>query len=116
MLEKIEFNINILNISVVACDGNANIIPVSKVLKALNIRTLGLVDVDPGNDTTLSRIMEIQDIIGENNVYVQIPDLEGLFKYPKKFTKTTASTFFQQYDGEVPDVYNKIKSRLLNDN
>ncbi len=112
MLEKLEININKLNISVVACGGIANIIPISKVLYALNIRTIALVDEDPGNPVTLSRINAIKDVISENNIYFQTPNLEGLFDVQKKFEKSYALDFFQNYDEEIPDVYHKIKSEL----
>ncbi len=113
MLEKLDFNIDKNNVSVVACGGIANIAPISTVLCALHITTMALVDEDPENSNTLTVINKIKEAIGENSVYIQSPNLEGIFNHTRKFEKTSAVTFFENYEKPVPDIYHKLKYELL---
>jgi predicted ATP-dependent endonuclease of OLD family len=113
MFEKQKFDLYKNNVSVVSCGGLQNIPTIAKVLNALKIDTIALVDEDPGNSNTKSIIEEIKGILGDDNVYLQSPDLEGIFGIkPKKFDQAFVLNFFQDYHEGVPQLYSNLVKRL----
>ena len=112
MLEKQGFDLYKNNVSVVSCGGLPNIPTIAKVLNALKIDTVALVDEDPGNSNTASVIVKLKGILGNNMVYLQSPNLEGIFGVPSKFNQASALTFFQNYQDGVPKVYSDLTIKL----
>lgn len=112
MLEKLGLDIFKENISITSCAGLQNVPSISKVLHALNIDTIALVDEDPGNSKTQSARTEIEHTLGINNVFLQSPKLEGVFGQTQKFDQARALTFFNSYTGPVPQIYSDIMNRL----
>jgi predicted ATP-dependent endonuclease of OLD family len=113
-LERLGADLNKNNISIIECNGNAGIIPMSEILKKFNIELFALMDEDPGNSNTLSRIVRAKSIIGPERLFLQSPDLEGIFNQKEKFTKEKAlrilPVWFSNYD--VPNVYFSLKTAL----
>jgi len=112
MLEKLGFDIYKKNVSVASCGGLPNIPTIARVLGTLKINTVALVDEDPGNSKTASIISNIKGILGDNKVYLQSPNLEGIFGVSSKFNQASALTFFQGYQGSVPQVYSDLGAKL----
>jgi len=114
MFEKQNFDLYKNNVSVVSCGGLPNIPTIATVLNALKIDTIALVDEDPGNSKTESIIEKIRGILGDDKVYLQSPDLEGIFgiQKPKKFDQAFALSFFQDYQEAVPPLYSNLVKRL----
>ena len=112
MLEKQGFDLNKNNVSVVSCGGLPNIPTIARVLNALKIDTVALVDEDPGNSNTASIIVKLKGILGNNMVYLQSPNLEGIFGVLSKFNQASALTFFQNYQDGVPEVYSDLTTKL----
>lgn len=113
MLERQGFDLYKNNVSVVSCGGIKNIPAIAMILKALKIDTVTLVDEDPGNQITESIITKLKDILGDNMVYLQSPNLEGVFQFQSKFTQANALNFFQIYNGNIPQVYSLLEKELL---
>ncbi|MEM0136012.1 MAG: AAA family ATPase [Thermoplasmatales archaeon] len=115
MLEKQGFDIYKNNVSVVSCGGLFNIPPIARVLKALKIDTVALVDEDPGNPKTAPIIENLKNLLGNNKVYLQSPNLEGVFGRENKFNQENALTFFQNYQDGVPKVYSDLAENYSSD-
>jgi predicted ATP-dependent endonuclease of OLD family len=113
-LEQLGVEINKNNISIVDCGGNTGIKPMAEILKKFDIDINAVIDEDPGNSSTQERVTEIKSLIGDSNVLLQSPNLEGIFGQSSKFRKETALKllpfYFDNY--EVPNVYLDLK-RLL---
>lgn len=112
MLERIGFDVYKNNVSVVSCGGVKNVPTIAGILTTLKIRTLTLIDEDPGNSDTASIISELRSSLGNNSVYLQSPNLEGIFGVSAKFNQASALTYFQGYQGIVPQVYSNVVSHL----
>ncbi|WP_157891468.1 ATP-dependent nuclease [Candidatus Mancarchaeum acidiphilum] len=112
MFEKQGFDLYKNNVSVVSCGGLPNIPTIARVLNALKIDTIALVDEDPGNSNTASIIEKLKGILGDDMVYLQSPNLEGIFGMSSKFNQASALTFFQNYQNGVPQVYSDLTTRL----
>lgn len=103
------------SISIIECGSNTAIKPISEVFKFFNIPTYALLDEDPENPTTKGIISELRSFLGNNNVFLQSPNLEGIFRLPGKLTKARATKYFSEYFSKnalVPGVYQKLKERL----
>jgi putative ATP-dependent endonuclease of the OLD family len=113
-LEQLSVEINKNNISIIDCGGNTGIKPMAEILKKFDIDIIAVLDEDPGNQSTQERVTEIKSLIGDSNVLLQSPNLEGIFGQSSKFRKETAlkllPIYFDNY--EVPSVYLDLK-RLL---
>ena len=90
-LEQLGAELDKNNISIIECNGNAGIIPMAEILKKFNVETFALMDEDPGNTNTLTRVFRVKSIIGANRLFLQSPDLEGIFQQKDKFSKEKAS-------------------------
>ncbi|OWP56898.1 MAG: hypothetical protein B2I17_03335 [Thermoplasmatales archaeon B_DKE] len=112
MIEKLGYDIFKNNISVTSCGGIDNVPAIASVLQSLKIDTLALVDEDPGNVKTLSIRNKIENIIGESQILLQSPNLEGLFGQQTKFDQITALSYFRNHTGSIPKVYSDLVGRL----
>jgi len=114
-LEKLKVEINKHNISIVDCGGNTGIKPMAEILMKFNINIFALVDEDPGNQSTQDRVSEIKLLIGESNVLLQTPHLEGIFGQKQKFKKETALKILPPYfdNHDPPSVYQDLKRLLM---
>ncbi len=119
MLEKEKFYVDKNNVSVVSCGGVRNVSVIAGILTNLKIKTMALIDEDLNNNTTKFERSKLINILGSESVFIQYPNLEGLFEYPQKFKQESALNYFQDYNGNVPEVYSKIVSYVkdcLNNN
>lgn len=108
MLESLKYDIFKNNATVTSCGGIKNIPAIAKVLHTLGIDTVALVDEDPGNPSTLTTRTEIEQAIGKSKVFLQVPNLEGLFGQSDKFNQIRALSFFRQYSGKIPQIYSEV--------
>jgi len=115
-LEKLGIELDKESISITECRSNTAVKPVSEVLKFFKIPTYALIDEDPGNPNTERIISELKSFLGDNNIFLQKPNLEGIFDLPKKLSKAEALKYFSEYfykkEAKIPDVYKKLKARL----
>jgi len=123
-LEKIGVELDKHNISVIDCGGITGIKPMAEILQKFNIETYVLIDEDPGNQSTQERMDKIKNLIGDNRVFLQSPNLEGIFKFDqikqnyeikrstKKFNKEIALKVFPKWfeSNDVPQVYKDLKN------
>lgn len=123
-LEKLEIDLNKENISIVECGGIDNIVSIAKILNGFKIKTYALVDGDPGNKKTHSKIQQIKNVLGDDKIFIQEPSLEGIFDFEKirndykidkkKFKKEIALEILPQWlkQNEPPEVYKTLKEKL----
>ncbi len=112
MLERVSFDIYKNNVSVVSCGGLQNIPSIARILQVLKIDTYAFVDEDPGNSKTATIVAGIKSILGSDSVFIQAPDLEGLFQKQGKFNQASALAFFNSFQGNPPKIYSDLKSKL----
>lgn len=133
-LEKLGIDLDKYNISVVGCGSINEIKPIAQILKGFEIETYALVDEDPGNNDTSSKIQRIKGVLGDDKVLLQSPSLEGIFNYQQitqdyrhiieecggrkrkweKFTKEVALKVLPLWfeKNEPPEVYKNLKEKL----
>ena len=123
-LENLGVELDKYNISVIDCGGNTGIKPMLEILQTFNIDTYVLMDEDPRNQTTQQLIREIRGIIGNDKVFLQSPDLEGIFNFAhirqsqrirrSKFTKDIALKVLPIWfkSNTVPQVYVNLKNTM----
>jgi putative ATP-dependent endonuclease of OLD family len=115
-LEHLGLELDKQSISIMSLGGRGEVYTVARLLVALQIPTMALVDEDPGNPVAPKQIAKIESVIGKGNTFLQSPDLEGLFGLPKKPTRVDAMTLFPQYFGDpsntTPAVYNDIVAAI----
>ena len=114
-LEELGVNFDKLNISIVDCGGAEELEALALVLKEFHIETYALIDKDPGNPKTAEVYKNVIDILGQENVFLQDPNLEGLFNYNEgKFKKKKIKRFLLDYleKHEVPQVYKDLQFKL----
>lgn len=113
-LEHLGAQLNKYNISIIDCGGNTGIIPMAEILKKFDIDIFALMDEDPGNTNTFSLIHRAKSIIEGKRVFMQAPNLEGIFGQKQKFNKDKAlrllPVWFTLY--EVPPVYSSLITEL----
>lgn len=126
-LEKLDLELDKYNISIIDCGGITGIKPMVEILQSFNIDTYVLVDEDPGNFTTQRLINEIRNLIGDDKVFLQSPNLEGIFNFDQirqnhrisrsKFTKEIALRILPEWfeSNDVPQVYINLKRCIEND-
>ena len=115
MFERLGFDIYKNNVAVISCGGIKNVSTIAGILKTLKIRVLTLIDEDPGNSDTASIITELRSSLENNSVYLQSPNLEGIFGFSGTFYQASALTYFQRYQGDVPQVYYSVVSHISSD-
>ncbi|MDI6602547.1 MAG: AAA family ATPase [Patescibacteria group bacterium] len=113
-LQKLGIELDKDNISVTECGSNTAIKPISEVLKIFKIPTYALLDEDPGNSKTQRIILELKSFLGEDKIFLQQPNLEGIFGLDRKLSKTEALRFFPKWfeQNDVPEIYKNVEKRL----
>jgi len=111
-LKREGININLKNISIIDSGGKRNIKYLADLVNSFGIKCFALVDEDQGRNQQL--IVDIQAIIGPNNVKVQRPDnLEGMLGFPSHLSKEQGlvdiPNWFQTVANATPQVYLDIK-------
>jgi len=112
-LEKMNVQLDRMDVSIIDCGGISGIEPLAKILKGFKIDVIALVDEDPGNRTTAKHTSGIEAAIGSGNVIKQMPNLEGLFGL-QSLTKDKA---LREIPGllttiPVPSVYNQVQKAI----
>ena len=115
-LEKLGYDLDGQNISVIECGGISNIKLLIEILNRFNIYCITIVDQDPDNVVTLKNISEIKKLLkdSDKDLFIQEPNLEGMLKYNRgKFSKESASKEIPSLlEIEVPDMYLNLMSRI----
>ncbi|MCW1309409.1 MAG: AAA family ATPase [Candidatus Nanoarchaeia archaeon] len=113
-LEKLGIELDKKGISIIDCGGNTAIKPIAEVLNFFKIPTAALLDEDPGNQKTSDIINELRKLLGQNNVFLKSPNLEGEWKLSQKPTKAEAIEIFsKKSESEIPEVYRDIIKDFL---
>ena len=119
-LEKLEIDIDLKNISIIECGGKAAIEPIAQILKNFNISTYALLDADAETE-----ISNLQELLGEDNVFIQTPDLEGMLgrdklglkdkeKLNKEKSLRLLPSYFQNIQkNELPQIYLDLKNKII---
>jgi predicted ATP-dependent endonuclease of OLD family len=116
-LEKLGIELDRLNISVLGMDSISDIATPARLLKDFKIRTIALVDEDPGNRESAKAREKIIEVLGKEKVFIQQPNLEGMFGLERKPKRVDALAFFPEWfesqsRKEVPQVYKEIKAYI----
>jgi len=115
-LEKLGLDLDLKNISIIECGSKTAIKPIAEILKHFKINTYVFIDSDAQKE-----ISELKSMLGEEYVFIQNPDLEGLLGKDKlgligkeKLKKEDALKLLPEYfeKNEVPEIYQKL-SKLL---
>ena len=122
--EKLGVELDKHNISVIDCGGNTGIRPMVEILQSFNIDTYVLIDEDPGNSNTQQLIKDLKNLLGDERVFLQSPNLEGVFNFDQirqkyrinrsKFTKEIALKVLPEWfeNNQVPEVYKNLKNTI----
>lgn len=116
-LERLGIELDRLNISVLGMDSINDIATPARLLKDFKIRTVALVDEDPGNKASAKAREKVIEILGSDRVFIQSPDIEGLFGLDSKPKRVDALVYFPGWfeshaRKDVPEVYQKLKAHL----
>ena len=115
-LEKLYVELDRQSVSVVSLGGKNEIPIVAEVLAGLGIPTVGLMDEDPSDPSTLQVRMRIEQILGCSGLFLQSPNLEGLYGLSGKPGRAEAIAFFPiwfaQASNAVPQVYLDLKRAI----
>ncbi|MFZ8805906.1 MAG: ATP-dependent nuclease [Candidatus Calescibacterium sp.] len=118
-LEKLGIDIDLKNISIIECGGKTAIEPIARILKHFNIKTYALLDADAEEE-----ISKLQQLLGEDKVLVQKPDLEGMLgrdrlglnpneKLKKEKSLELLPSYFQNIqNNELPEIYRDLEHKL----
>lgn len=118
-LEKLGIDIDLKNISIIECGSKTAIEPIAQILKHFNIKTYALLDADAETE-----ILKLQELLGEDNVFVQKPDLEGMLgrdkiglnaneKLNKEKSLRLLPFYFQNIqENELPQIYLDLKNKM----
>ena len=122
--ERLGVELDKHNISVIDCGGNTGIRPMVEILQSFNIDTYVLIDEDPGNPKTQQLINNLKNLLGNERVLLQSPNLEGIFNFNQirqeygtnrsKFTKEIALKVLPRWfeNNPVPQVYEHLKNTI----
>ena len=122
--ERLGVELDKHNISVIDCGGNTGIRPMVEILQSFNIDTYVLMDEDPGNPKTQQLINNLKNLLGNDRVLLQSPNLEGIFNFNQirqeygtnrsKFTKEIALKVLPRWfeNNPVPQVYEHLKNTI----
>jgi putative ATP-dependent endonuclease of OLD family len=113
-LEKLGVNLDKENISIVECGGRDSIKDITKILNHFRIPCYVLIDEDPGDDETRKAIKDLESIIEESNVFLQSPELSGLFGLQSKPNRQEALEIFPRWfqNNDVPEVYTDLRTQI----
>jgi len=116
-LEHLTLDLDRQSISVLSVGGKDEIGPIAQLLLALGIPTFALVDEDPGNPNSAATQASIVAIVGPNRVFLQRPDLEGLFALATKPSRLRAMTIFPAWFANganvTPQVYVDLCAQVI---
>jgi putative ATP-dependent endonuclease of OLD family len=114
-LEKLGIEANKASISITECGGDGDMKAIALTLKIFGIPTFPLIDEDPGNTATQAIIKELESITGSGRVFLQKPNLEGMFGLTHKPSKVDAMRLFPQWFSvnKVPTVYEELQKTLI---
>jgi len=101
-------------VSIIECDSNSGIKPITEVLRLFDISVHALLDEDPGDTASATIISGLETLLGSDKVFLQRPKLEGLFGMVSKPSRVGALTFFPTWfeTNTPPDVYVGIKNDI----
>jgi putative ATP-dependent endonuclease of OLD family len=118
-LEKLGIDIDLKNISIIECGSKTAIEPIAQILKHFNIKTYALLDADAE-----AEIFKLQQLLGEDNIFIQTPDLEGMLgrdklglkdkeKLNKEKSLRLLPSYFQNIQkNELPQIYLDLKNKM----
>ncbi|MGC9124374.1 MAG: ATP-dependent nuclease [Thermoplasmata archaeon] len=108
-LEKLGVDVDLKNISIIECGSKTAIEPIARVLKHFGIKTYVLIDSDAQLE-----IDNLQQLLGQENVFVQNPDLEGMLGISEKLNKEKTLRILPNYFNtyEIPEVYKNLKQKM----
>lgn len=114
-LEKEGSDIDRENISIPECGGRGAMKDITMILKHFEIPVYIVVDEDPENPTAQRENQELISLVGNDNVFLQRPNLEGVFKLQRKPKKNEALEIFPSWfeQNAVPQVYMDLKQRMF---
>uniref|UniRef100_A0A7V4E4I7 ATP-dependent endonuclease n=1 Tax=candidate division WOR-3 bacterium TaxID=2052148 RepID=A0A7V4E4I7_UNCW3 len=116
-LEKLGLDLDLKNISITECGSKTAIKPIAEILKHFSINTYVLIDSDAQKE-----ISELETMLGEEYVFIQDPDLEGMLGRDKlglrgveKLNKEKALKLLPEYfeKNEVPKIYQELYKLFL---
>ena len=112
--EKLNIDLDQLNISIIECGSISGIKPMVEILNNFQIDCYAISDEDPGNITTLQTIQDILTVLPPTKLIIQSPDLEGIFNQTTKFKKRTALTIIPTYynTNQVQQSYIDLKDAM----
>lgn len=113
-LERLDIDINKSDISIIDCNGAPNMPDIATVLNKFGIKIVALIDADPGNTLTSNIIEKLKEIILEDNVILQDPNLETIFGQTTKIRKEKAYSIVDDYfsHNEIQQIYRNL-SRIV---
>lgn len=114
-LEQLGMELDKLSISVLAVGGVGEIPLIGQLLSALGVPVIALVDQDPGNAKTAAVVAAIQNAIGANNVFLQVPGLEGILGLAKKPNRVVSMETFPAWfaANALPPVYADVRNCIV---
>jgi AAA15 family ATPase/GTPase len=115
-LEREKIELDRQSVSIISLGGKQEIPTVSQVLVGFDIPTTALLDEDPGGASTAAVHSETSAVLGGAEVFLQRPNLEGLFGLSKKLNRVEAMTFFPSWfanaSNATPQVYLDLAARI----
>jgi len=113
-LEKLGIDLDKENISIVDCGSRDSIPDIAKILSNFRVPCYALIDEDPGNTQTQTLIERVRSLLGNENVFLQSPNLEGLFGLRTQLDKKEALEFFPKWfqNNNPPVLYVNLKKQM----
>jgi predicted ATP-dependent endonuclease of OLD family len=114
-LEKEDTDIDKENISITECGGRGAIKDIATIIKHFDIPVYIIVDEDPQNPIAQRENQGLISLVGKDNVFLQRPNLEGVFGLQKKPKKNEALNIFPSWfeQNEIPQLYMDLKERIF---
>jgi predicted ATP-dependent endonuclease of OLD family len=118
-LEKLGIDLDLKDISIIECGSKTAIEPIARILKHFNIETYALLDADAE-----AEICKLQQLLEEDNIFIQTPDLEGMLgrdkiglkpdeKLSKEKSLRLLPSYFQNIqNNELPQIYIDLKNKM----
>ena len=87
---------------------------VAELLCGFRIPAVILMDEDPGDATTRAVHEKAARLVGGKNLFLQSPQLEGLFSLPTKLSRVDAISQLPKWfaENELPEVYRAVAVRI----
>lgn len=103
------------SVSVVSVGGQAEVCVVGELLRGFRIPVIAVVDEDPGNPNSAATRGRIRQKLGAQNLFLQRPNLEGLFELGQKPSRVEAMDTFPRMfrdANRIPQVYRDVAVRI----